>query len=176
MKEIFRKKSIRILALLMAGVIAFVAVNSYRGRASAVFEEKKAMRFGAYTKSHTIDEGTLFIGTYLIHKDAVTEELYEQAKQSASDSGQDVIFYKSEFAAGSWFDISDAGSLEGISTNGTPKDEAELANLYVQYFVGADGILIDIVANEEKNPFDLVDPYDLRRPGPRSRRKSSSRT
>ena len=31
MKEIFRKKSIRILALLMAGVIAFVAVNSYRG-------------------------------------------------------------------------------------------------------------------------------------------------
>ncbi|MBR5420233.1 MAG: hypothetical protein IK115_03685 [Lachnospiraceae bacterium] len=127
----------------------------------AVANESLAMRYAVYKAGHNIEDGILFIGTYLIHKDAITDELYEQAQQSASDWGQQDIYYKSELGGGSWFNISEGGSLESITDRGEPVEEEELANLYVQYYMGQDGKLIDVMNGEEKNPFDLVDPYDL---------------
>lgn len=158
-RSAFKKRIIP--AIVLIALIAIGAVLYMRSRVSAVFDETKAMRFGPYSRSHTIENKTLLIGTYLIHLQGLTDELYTQAVESGSEAGQDQIYYKSELSGGNWFNISDAGSLGDISKKGTPVEAGEMENLYIRYVVGADGTLIDVLDNKERNPFDLVSPYDL---------------
>ncbi|MCR5503813.1 MAG: hypothetical protein K6F53_12480 [Lachnospiraceae bacterium] len=149
--------------VLIAALIAGVALT--RTRVSAAFEASKAMRLGAYQKKLQggIPPCTMFIGTYLIHKDALTDELYEKAVSSGSDSGQNTIYYKSEMAGNKWRNVSSSTSFKELMENGQPVPDSEIEQLYVQYYVGRDGILIDVVKNQEVNPFNLVDPYDLKK-------------
>ncbi len=110
MKENKRKKSeslsfsqLTICAVLI-GLLSIIVALFAGKRVSAVFDERKAMKFSVYSQRNVIEDSVIFMGTYIIHKDALTDELYEKAEESASESGQDIRYYKSELAGGSWFD------------------------------------------------------------------------
>ena len=127
----------------------------------AVFDETKAVPYSTFAASHHIEDSVLFIGTYLIHSQALTDELYEKAVESASQSGQSNVYYKSELASGTWYDITDASGIEDISDKGIMVDESELANLWVTSYTGANGITQDALSNSTMSIFDTPDPYNL---------------
>lgn len=151
-----------IVAISLAAAVITGALFLFAGHSYGAFNAEKAVLFSVYKSQNTIENGTLFIGTWLIHKDALTDDYYEQAKSSAVDSGQEVKYYKSELANGSWFDISSAESLADISGSATPVEESVLDPLYVEFVVGKDGQVQD-ANGAEVNPFNNPDPYDLRR-------------
>ncbi|MCR5774427.1 MAG: hypothetical protein K6G42_05025, partial [Lachnospiraceae bacterium] len=151
----------RIAQLSVVAVVAVVAVIIMRRNALALFNEQTAMHYSEYSSSHTIENSVLFVGTYLININAMTDELYQKAQDSASESNQTNIYYKSELADGAWFDVTDAETLTDIMNNSTAVSESDLADLYVQYYVGADGVMVDVMDDSEVNPFDVPDPYNL---------------
>ena len=157
-KKPANRRFIKIAAvcLIAAGIAFFV-----KDRALALFNPDDAMTYGEYSSSHTIDNSTIFIGTYLININAMTDELYQKAQESASESNQTSIFYKSELADGSWFDVTNAETLTDIMNGAYAVPESELTDLYVEYFVGADGSVTNVKDDSEINPFDIPDPYNL---------------
>ncbi len=139
----------------LAGVLC------YQMSRGAIFDESKAVTYEQYASSHVIEDSVLFIGTYLIHSQSLTDELYEKAMESATDSNQMNVYYKSELAGGAWFDITDAAGLSDISDQGIMAEAQELAPLWVTCYTGADGITKDARSDEAVNIFDTPDPYDL---------------
>ncbi len=128
----------------------------------AIFDKDKAITYQEFSSKVTVDDSVLFIGTYIIHKDAMNTQLKEKAEQSAAESGQSNIYYKSEVSGGKWFSIRDIDNgVKGISKFGTPENIQTINPLYVTYYAGKDGILKDAKTLAAKNPFDIPDPYDL---------------
>ena len=109
----------------LAGVLC------YQMSRGAIFDESKAVTYEQYASSHVIEDSVLFIGTYLIHSQSLTDELYEKAMESATDSNQMNVYYKSELAGGASFDIPDAAGLSDISDQGIMAEAQELAPLWV---------------------------------------------
>ena len=108
-KYLNKKRITAVVAALLAVVVLVTGIPAIQ--AWAVFDESTAVRFSTYKSSHTIEDSVLFIGTHLIHLQALTDELYEKAVQSQSDSEQGEVYYKSELADGTWYNISDASGL-----------------------------------------------------------------
>ncbi|MCR5748252.1 MAG: hypothetical protein K6G03_11140 [Lachnospiraceae bacterium] len=163
MRDRNKKKKTKI-RLIQAAVVALIAVTGillFKNNALALFNAEKAMRYSEYSSSHTIENSVMFIGTYLININAMTDELYEKAQESQSDSNQMDVYYKSELADGAWFNVTNSETLTDIMDDANKVSEAELANLYVQYYVGADGTVTDVMTDSQVNPFDLPDPYNL---------------
>ena len=158
-KYLNKKRITAVVAALLAVVVLVTGIPAIQ--AWAVFDESTAVRFSTYKSSHTIEDSVLFIGTHLIHLQALTDELYEKAVQSQSDSEQGEVYYKSELADGTWYNISDASGLSAITTEGTPVPESELDDLYVSYYTGADGLTKDAKNGNVVCIFDDPDPYDL---------------
>ncbi len=144
-----------------AGVILAGLFHAGQTAYGAVFDEGQAVSYGTYAASHTIEDSTLFIGTYLIHSQALTEELYEKALDSASESNQTNVYYKSELAGGAWFDITSASGIVDITSQGTIVEESELSGLWVTYYTGSDGVTKKARDDSAVNIFDNPDPYDL---------------
>lgn len=155
--RITKKKTIAILL----GICVVAGIFNDTVSVKAVFDESTAVPYSQYASSHTIENSTLFIGTYLIHSQALTDELYEKALDSASESGQSSVYYKSELAGGVWFDISDASSLAEISTAGVMVEESELADLWVTHWTDSSGITHDARSDAAVSIFDIPAPYDL---------------
>ncbi len=126
-----------------------------------VFDESQAVSYEEFQASHTVEDATLFIGTYLIHVQALTDELYEKAQESASDSNQMNVYYKSELASGAWMDITDAGGLSDLAGQGTVVEESELSPLWVTCYTGSDGITRDARDDHVIDIFSEPSPYDL---------------
>ena len=151
----------KIAIVSMVAMVAAAVVAIYGSYAKGAFDETDAVTFQEYKASHNIENSVLFIGTYIIHKDAMTEELYEKAYDSAASSGQDVPYYKSEIGNGEWYDLSQAENVSDITADGTALvDESEIDPLFVQFYVGADGVVKNY-KDEVVNPFDIPSPYDL---------------
>ena len=93
MRKINLTKPKKRLAAVVSGVLAvIVLLNAIPAiQTFAVFDESKAVRFGTYKRSHNIENSVLFIGTHLIHMQAMREEWYTKAVDSQSDSGQKEI-------------------------------------------------------------------------------------
>ena len=157
--SIYKKRLIAAVAAVLAVIVLLVGIPVIQAR--AVFDTSTAVRFRTYKQSHTIEDSMLFIGTHLIHLQAMTDELYEKAIATQADSEQDAIYYKSELADGTWYDITDATGLSDITVEGTPVSESELDDLYVTYYTGADGITKNAKTGETVCIFDDPDPYDL---------------
>ncbi len=155
----------RIISILTAAVITLSGVAVFMNKgiiADALFDPQTAVTYSQFKNSTTVDDSVLFIGTYIIHRNALTEILYDKAQSSASESGQNDVYYKSELSDGQWFALDDVDNgLEGISMKGVPVDEAIIDPLYVSYYAGADGILRDAKTLLPINTFDIPDPYDL---------------
>ena len=159
MKKRTRKKIIgNLLVIALVFAISFSFVGD---RAMAILNEDELVRYSSYASRNNISVSTLFVGTYLIHIDALTDELYQKALDSASDTDQMNIYYKSEIGDGLWYDVTDAESLNDIMNSAFAIPESELADLFVQYYVGSDGVMIDVADGREVNPFDIPNPYDL---------------
>jgi len=127
------------------------------GAAAAFWSPEQAV----HVNGNEIENSTLIIGTHLIHLSALTEELYSIAQKSAEDSMQNQMYYKSELAGGTWFDITSASGLEDISTSGTPVTVEEINGLYLEYHTKSDGVTYDLRTKEPVNIFNIRDPYDL---------------
>lgn len=114
-----------------------------------------------HINSADIENSTLIIGTHLIHISGLTDELYEAASQSAADSRQYDIYYKSEMADGTWFNITLASSIADISTAGTPVDNETINQLFLEYHTKSDGITYDLRNGQAVNIFNIRNPYEL---------------
>ncbi|MCR4892617.1 MAG: hypothetical protein K5989_10620, partial [Lachnospiraceae bacterium] len=164
MKKFFSKNAKKIAVFLLAATVGTSTIfMSMKHNTMALFNEKEAMRYSKYRAGHTIEDSVLFIGTYLINMKAMTDELYQKAQQSATDSNQTQMYYKSELAGGSWFDVTNAEGLADISGGGEIIEESQLADLYVQYYVDSTGAMTDVMTGSTINPFSTPDPYDLRK-------------
>ena len=157
--NIHKKRLMAALAAVLAVIVLLTGIPAIQARAE--FDVSTAVRFRTYKQSHTIENSVLFIGTHLIHIQAMTDQLYEKAVQSQSDSDQDVVYYKSELADGTWYDITEAAGLSAITSAGTPVSESELDDLYVAYYTGADGITRSAENGAVVCIYDDPDPYDL---------------
>ena len=157
--SIHKKRLTAALAAVLAVIVLLAGIPAIQARAE--FDVSTAVRFRNYKQSHTIENSVLFIGTHLIHIQAMTDQLYEKVVQSQSDSDQDVVYYKSELADGTWYDITDAAGLSAITSAGTPVSESELDDLYVAYYTGADGITRSAADDAVVCIYDDPDPYDL---------------
>ena len=159
-----KKKRLRIFAGILAGLLGIMGGLEYsRIDVYAVLDESTAVKYSTFSLTNTVENGTLFIGTYLIHMTAMTDEVYEKAQESAEDSGQYNIYYKSELANGEWFDISSAEGLADITDAAEPAEATELADLWVTFYVGADGIARSAKNSAAVCIFDQPSPYDLYR-------------
>ena len=163
------KNRFRIPEKFIKRAIALVLIASFMGvifgktiASEAIFDPDQAITYQVFSSKTTVEDSVLFIGTYIVHKDALTDQLYEKAQTSASESGQENIYYKSELSDGQWFAVGDIeNGVKGISEEGTPESIDTINPLYVTHYCGADGVLRDAKTMAGINPFDIPDPYDL---------------
>ena len=127
--------------LLLSAAILLVAGALVLGtlRVQGFWDESKAV----HIKADEIESSTLAVGTHLIHLSALTDAIYAIAEQSAEDSGQSQIYYKSELGGGAWFDITSASSLEDITTGGMPITDEEMEELFFTHHTKSDQITYD---------------------------------
>lgn len=138
-------------------LLSVVAILQFRTASAALFRKEEAV----HIDPSTIENATLAIGTHLIYLHSLNEEIYAIALESASDSGQDKWYYKSELAGGMWLDISDASSIKDITTAGKIVDDSEIEALYFTHHTKSDGITYDLKYNTQVCIFDIQNVYDL---------------
>jgi len=114
-----------------------------------------------HVKDEQIGVSALIVGTHIMYLGAVTDELYATAAESAKKVGMYEIYYKSELADGSWYEISGAEGLADISTSGKTVTADVIENLNLQYYTKEDGITYDLRTGGAVNVFDIDNPYDL---------------
>lgn len=136
---------------LAAGTVLFVR------SVPAQWREEDAV----HIQAANIDDSTLIIGSHLIYLQSMNEEIYEIAQDSAEESVQDRIYYKSELAEGAWFDITNATTLADITTGGTPVTSDVIEALFLTHHTKPDKKTYDLRTNEPVNLCDIKDPYDL---------------
>ncbi|MEA5082575.1 MAG: hypothetical protein VB018_00310 [Lachnospiraceae bacterium] len=146
-----KKKIWIVMLFLLALALSFsVAVSAFWNSDEAV-----------NIKASDIENSTLAIGTHLIYLGSMTDQIYEIALDSAQESEQTNIYYKSELADGTWFDITTASSLADITTAGTPVDDKIIEELYFTHHTKSDGITYDLRTGKAVNLYDIKPPYDL---------------
>lgn len=151
-----RHYSKNIAGIALGAVIAAGALFYTRPwQVLALFQKEEAQ----HVDPGEVENATLAVGTHLIHINGMSDELYEIASDSAKESGQLSVYYKSELADGAWFDITSASSVADISSGGTPVENSVIAELYFTYQTGSDGITYDLKTNEAVCIFDIEDPY-----------------
>ena len=155
------KKSVslrtRVMAVLVLAAVGAVAVWKGNLLSWAFWDESTAM----HINPRTIESSTLAIGTHLIHLSALTDSIYEIAEQSAEESGQFQIYYKSELGGDAWFDITSASTLEEITTGGSPVQDEVIEALFFTHHTKSDKVTYDLRTGQAVNIFDIRDPYDL---------------
>jgi hypothetical protein len=142
-----------LLAIIFSAVVIFFA--------DALWDPRNAVRI----RSADIEDSTLAIGTHLIHLSALSDNLYEIAQESAAESGQLRIYYKSELMGGTWCDITDATTLsaitEGMSGEQFPVQNSVIDALFFTHHTRSNGITYDLRTGSPVNIFDIVNPYEL---------------
>lgn len=108
-----------------------------------------------------IETSTLIIGSHLIHLSSLNDSLYEVAMVTAEESGQLRMYYKSELAEDTWFDITTATTLVDITTGGTPVPVSEIELIFFTHHTKSDGITIDLRTNLPVSLVDIIDPYGI---------------
>lgn len=152
-----KKRWILAAALTVAVVAAVGIVANYKSLTRAVFNTEDAVHITAVD----IENSTLIIGTHLIHLSSLNDEIYDAAMESASQSGQSQIYYKSELANGGWYDITEASSLSAITGEGVRVEDAEIEALYMTHHTRSDGITYDLRTNGAVSIFDIYPTYKL---------------
>lgn len=147
--------------LLLGMVLAALLFGS--GTAVRALESEKSTEIrSVHVQDGQIEEATLVIGSHLIHLNALTDELYQIALDSANEFNQTGMYYKSELAGGTWYEISEATSIKDITTAGTPVSSDVIEALEFTHQTKSDGITIDLRTGAAVSVYDIKNPYDLR--------------
>lgn len=147
--------------LLFAAVLCVLIIGGVAVRA-ALENDKSTSARSVHMQDSQIENSTLIIGSHLIHISALTDELYQIAQESANEFNQSQIYYKSELAEGTWFEISEASSIADITQSGTPVSKNVIEGLEFTHQTKSDGITIDLRTGQTVSIFDINNPYDLR--------------
>lgn len=145
-----KKRFVAGTAVLLAAALTFAQLP-----AGAAFSTASAVHVDA----KTIESSTLAVGAHLIYLGALTQQIWDIAQQSAQESGQDKLYYKSELADGTWFNISGAESIRDISTEGQPVTDAVVDALYFTHHTKSDGVTYDLRTGEAVLVFEIISPY-----------------
>jgi len=146
--------------ICLAVVLAAACTGGMRVRA-ALENEKSTETRSVHMQDGQIPQATLAIGSHLIHINGMTDELYAAALESANEFNQHQMYYKSELANGAWFEISEAVSIEDISTSGNPVNKSIIEALEFTHMTGANGMTTDLRNGQFVSVFDMNNPYDL---------------
>ncbi|MDD3569610.1 MAG: stalk domain-containing protein, partial [Lachnospiraceae bacterium] len=104
---------------------------------------------------------TIIIGTHAIVLDALTQELLSVATQSAKDSNQNKIFFKSDINKGTWYDISDSDSVLQISvTKENIVTNTEINAVPLTHYTKATGETVDLTTGKTVAVSDFSDFSD----------------
>ena len=136
-----------VLVLAISGVTYIVAMP----------DESNAV----HINESQIENSTLIIGSHLIYLTSMNDSIYEIASKSAQNFNQHNMYYKSEMAGGTWYEISDASALADITTVGKVVDRREIEELWLTHHTKSDGITYDLLTGESLSVFDIENPYDL---------------
>lgn len=158
-KNVSQKRALLRKSLSVKVIVTTMLVLSFTGEntSHAMFDEASAVHIAP----EEIGEGTLAVGTHLIYIDAADDTIYEIAAQSAEQSGQTEMYYKSEFGGGAWYCLDSAQSLEDITEGVVKAKDSEIAELLFTHHTREDGITYDLLTGEAVNIFSLTDPYSL---------------
>lgn len=153
-----RKKVCRMIALTMA---VLMILNGQHSVVFATATDRDNSIRSVHVSNSEISNATLVIGSYLIDLNGLSDDIYSQAQESASEFGQNEMYYKSELAEGQWFEITDATSIADITDSGTPVNASVIEALEFTHKVAADGTVTDLRTNASVSAYDIPDPYDL---------------
>lgn len=94
--------------------------------------------------------GYLIIGSYLIHKDALTEENYQAAMGTVTDPAAG-LYYKSEFADGAWVRIEQAIGLADLTSMNVSHlvSEGSIDQLKLTLWIDQNGQITSLQTEEE---------------------------
>ena len=108
-----------------------------------------------------IEKSSLIIGSYIIHLNGLTDDVFHMAKESANEFSQANMYYKSELADGKWFDVTSASSLEDIISEGTPIEREVIEQLNFTHKVSSISEVTDLRYGYRISAFDVKAPYSL---------------
>ncbi len=108
-----------------------------------------------------IPNSSLIIGTHIIHLAGLNTELLSIALQSAQDSQQEELYYKSEFSDGTWYNISSASEFVEISTQGKPVNNSVIDALTLAYWTKEDGKTYELEKGTQVDIHKIYDPSKL---------------
>lgn len=151
-------KILRLFCLVM--VLGMIGSGSTRVMA-ALENDKSAGSRSVKMSDSQVAPATLAIGSHLIHINGLTSELYEAALESANQFNQHSMYYKSELAEGTWFEITDASSIADITSSGVPVSRDVIEALEFTHMTDSSGITIDLCTGLAVSVFDINSPYDL---------------
>ncbi len=148
----------KLSAAVLAAVLGMLAALGNPCESRAVFSEED----GVHIEPGEIPNSTLIIGTHLIYLGEMSDQIYETAMQSASDSEQRERYYKSELGGGGWYKISSASSLADITEEGKKVQDREIKELVMTHHTKSDGKTYELKTGRTVNAYDIESPYDLK--------------
>lgn len=148
-------KKLKKILIIFSAIL--VSIIGSRIIVEALIDETNSVKVDA----ESIEDSTLIIGTHLIHISAMSDSLYSVAQISADESCQYNMYYKSELAEGTWYDITNAFSLEDITTGGVPVESKIIEELNITHHTKSDGITYDLVGEKAVPVCDIYSPYNL---------------
>ena len=151
----------RRLAVLTAVILTAVSLRELPPPALTTVHAMPDEGSAVHITPDDVEDSTLAIGTHLIYLGELNDQIYKMAKETAEDSGQTEMYYKSELGDGAWYAISSAASLGDIMKADSKTDSKVVGELFFTYHTRSDGVTYDLRTNEAVNVFDIVNPYDL---------------
>lgn len=132
-------------------------------KTTPAIDKNKMVTYRQYTVKmrQAIPNGTLFIGTYLIHSSVLNDVNYQLAMNSMSRTNQQIMYYKSELDRGRWKDVMSPTGLADIMEVGTTVENRDLMKYVITCVIGADGIARNPKDNAIVNLFELSNPYEM---------------
>ncbi len=130
-------------------------------KVQAVTSERDNGTKSVHVSDSEIENSTLVIGSYLIHINGLTDEIYSLATESANEFNQNNMYYKSELSSGKWYEITDATSIAAITSAGTPVEASVIEALEFTHKVDSSGNITDLRTGQTVGTYDINNPYDL---------------
>lgn len=152
------KERIKRFSLLFTVLICSILSGLFlKKRLYAMFDESE----GVHIDPDEMEQSTLAVGTHLIYLGALNDGIYEIASETAEQSGQTEVYYKSELGNEGWYSVSLAESLDDISDVEKEVDAGIIKQLFFVYHTRSDGLTYDLRTGEEINIYNIEDPYNL---------------
>jgi len=108
---------------------------------------------------------TIIIGTHAIALDVLTKELLEISLESAENSSQDKIYFKSDINKGTWYDITDSDNIAEISiTTDNIITNETINNLTITHYTKETGETIEFSSGKQislTSLNDLANPANM---------------